>query len=159
MIGKPFSLNLKNGGNADMSVDGSGTPVAFTLDADPSADIDIHKLHLTAELGAALAAGNNFLISTISTLTNGLLIEGQMGGLAFTVANLKRTRDFFALGPWVVQAIGSNNALVHAPIYLPPGARICKQGTYPTNDFLKITVRDNLSALTQLEAFAQGTKL
>lgn len=159
MISKPFSKNLVSGGSSSqMAVDGSSTPVEFKIEADADADKDIHKISLMVELGDVLALSNKFLIAAIGTLANGLTFDGQVGGLSFAWPTCKRTRDILALGAFQVETVGSN-ALLRVELYLPPDARLCKQGTVEGTDFLRATVSDNLTALTRMECFVQGTKL
>jgi hypothetical protein len=161
-IAKLLNGTLKNGSNSNMGVDGSGTPVEFSLAPPTDADADIQTMCLLAEFAGSVAIGNKFIANTVGTLTNGLLVQAKLSDIEFTFANLLRTREVIELspsdnGPNVI-ATGTYT-LLQVFFYLPPFARMCKQGTFSTDDYVKATVRDDLTGIYFLEMFLQGVKV
>jgi len=161
-IAKLLNGTLKNGGSSNMGVDGSGTPVEFSMAPPSDGDADVQTLCLIAEFAGSIAIGNKFIASTVNTLTNGLLVQAKFCNVEFTFGNLKRTREVIELspsdnGPNLI-ATGSYT-LLQVFFYLPPYARMCKQGTFSPDDYLKATVRDDLTDIYFLEMFVQGVKV
>ena len=162
-IAKLLNGPLKDSGSSpDMGIDGSSTPVEFAMAPPSDADADVHTMCLIAEFSGSIAIGNKFIVGTINTLTNGLLVEAKLSDIEFTFGNLKRTRDVIELspadnGPNLI-ATGSYTFL-QVFFYLPPFARMCKQGTFDEDDYVKATVRDDLTDIYFLEMFLQGVKV
>jgi hypothetical protein len=163
-IGRPWNLPLKRDGGtgqAKLSIDGSGTPVEFILPAATDVDYDIHSMCFVAEFTGSIAIGNKFIMDTVATLTNGLFVEGKLSDTSFNFGNFKRTRDLVE----VTQPQGGFNviqgttSLWQVFFWLPPYARLGKQGSLPPDDYIKATVRDDLSAFDFMEIFLQGVKV
>lgn len=152
-----FTAPLKNGGSANLAVDGSVTPVVFTLGAPANWDLQVNQLSFLFETTTAIGFGNKFM-STVAALTNGLLLECKAADLAFTWQVMKRTRDVVEISSIFDIITGTTN-FFRANVLLPSSLRLYKPGTYGTDDYLRVTVRDNISALTFAEAYVQGVKL
>jgi hypothetical protein len=156
---KIFNTALKNGASSNMGVDGSVTPVVFKYEPG-SADVLVREMSLLAEV-PTVAVGNQFIRSTLATLTNGLLIEFRSQDEPTNYVNAKRTRDLIELsdGPGI-DIISGTTSLFRVTFWLPDeGLLLKKTGTYATPETIKATVRDNLSTITILEIFFQGVKL
>jgi hypothetical protein len=123
-------------------------------------DVRVEDICVILETSNALAFGNKFVDTTISTLANGLLFEIKANDEAYTWATLKRTRDLVELtrAEGVDLITGTPN-FARFCLWLPPDLVLAKEGTYPNADYLKVTVRDDLRALTFMEMFFQGVKL
>ena len=154
---KVIATAVKNGTSANLAVDGSVTPVVFEYQPPASHEIEITQLSLLFE-GTAMAFGNKFVLNTLSTLTNGLLLECKAADLAFTWQNAKRTRDVIEIAKDFSIVTGTVN-FMRANIHLPRSLRLARAGTYAQPDYLRLTVRDNLTTFDFAEAFFQGTKI
>lgn len=148
-------------GNSNLAIDGSGTPVEFILPTDSDNDWEIHSMCFIAEFSGSIAIGSKFIMDVVDTLSNGLLIEAKLNDESFNFANLKRTRDLVEVsqpqgGFNVVQGTTS---LWQVFFFLPPFARRCKSGEFHTDDYVKATVRDDLSDFNFMEIFLQGVKV
>lgn len=147
-----------SGGSANMAVDGSSAQVVFEYNPPGNYDIDIHQLSLLFEATSAFGFGNAFVRSALTTLANGLLLECKAADLAFTWQNMKRTRDIIEISGDFNIVTGTTN-FMRANIKLPKNLRLARAGTYTQADYLRLTVRDNLTSFTFAEAFFQGTKV
>jgi len=144
-------------GQSKLSIDGSVTPVEFVLLSDPDVDLIVQSMCLIAEFTGSIAIGDKFLMDALSTLSNGLFIEAQMNGESFNFGNLKRTRDVVEMS----QPQGGFNTIVGTTslwqvfFYLPQFSQVSKDST----DYVKVTVRDDLSDIDFMEIFLQGVKV
>lgn len=153
-----IAASVKNAGSANLAVNGSVTPVVFEYQPPAGYDIDIHGLSLLFEDVTAFAFGNNFVRSGLATLANGLLLECKAADLSFTWQNMKRTRDVVEISSDFDMVTGTINFL-RANIQLPRNLRLSRDGTYAQPDYLRLTVRDNLTSFDFAEAFFQGTRV
>lgn len=143
--------------NPDMNYNGSGTPRVYSYSAG-SDDIELISMVLSVE-EPTISFGTTFW--GISGLTNGLLFELKSQGVSYTICNPRYTRDC------VEEADSGGFDLVAAsPDYarirrsFAPGVVLKKQGTYPGNeDYIRATVRDNISGLDYLRVKIRGVKV
>jgi len=150
---------LKNGGSSNMAVNGSSTPQVFQYNP-TNKDVELNLLTLIAETTNALALGNKFIDTSIATLTNGLLIELKQQDVAVTYQLCKRTRDLIEVAaPAGVDLITGTSNLFRIVFFLPDKIVLAKDGTYANPDYIRATVRDNLTAISYLEMFLHGEKL
>lgn len=158
---KVWNAPLKNGSSSNMAVNGSGTSQVFSISVNANFDFEIQSMCLIAEFAGSPAIGNKFIMDTIATLANGLLVEAQINGEAFSFGNLKRTRDLVEVSQpqGGFNLITGTTSLFQVFFYIPPHARMCKIGTHSPDDYVKATVRDNLNGISFLEIFLQGVKL
>lgn len=84
-------------GSVDLTVDGSVTPVEFTIDANASGDNNkiINAIKLYGDDGNIKVGESNFM-GLNAALTNGILIEITKNSVTTTFRNLKSTNDFLA---------------------------------------------------------------
>lgn len=151
-------LRLAGGGNANMAVNGSVTPVVFEYLPGNNYDVEITALSLLFEDGTAWAFGNNFVRNGLSTLANGLLLEVKAADQAVTWQNMRRTRDIVEICTDFDIVTGTVN-FFRARIHLPKSLRLSRAGTYAQDDYIRVTVRDNLTTFDFAEAHFQGVKL
>lgn len=157
---KLLTVPLKDGGSSNLAVNGSGTPRVFTYSPPADWNIEIHTITLIAETSGAISFGNKFIDTGLATLTNGLLIEIKAEDVSSVWQTAKRTRDLVELS-----ANGGFNVLSGTPnllrveFHICPRLRMSKDGTYVNPDYMRATVRDNLTTLSYMEIFIQGAKL
>jgi len=153
------ALKLDGTGASNMAVDGSTTAQVFKYEPGNS-DILVREMSCIAEIDT-IAFGNKFIRSALNTLATGFLIEFKSQDDSTTYVNAKRTRDLVELsdGPGF-DIVSGTTSLFRVTFWLPDeGLMLKKSGTYGTADFLKATVRDNLTTISYLEVFFQGVKL
>lgn len=148
-----------SGGSANLGVNGSlVAPVVFEYNPPANYDIEVTALSLLFEDVTAFAFGNNFVRSGLATLTNGLLLELKAGDQTVTWQNMKRTRDIVEICTDFEIVAGTVN-FFRARVHLPKSMRLFRSGTFAQPDFLRLTVRDNLTTFDFAEAHFQGVKL
>lgn len=155
---KIVTATLKNGGSANLAVNGATTPVEFSYSPPVDYDVVIEQFSFLFETNNAIAFGNKFIDSTIATLTNGLLLEAKASDLAFNWQNMKRTRDVIEISKIFDIITGTPN-FMRVIIHTPAELRLVKEGAFSASDYLKLTVRDNLTAFSFAEAHIQGVRL
>jgi len=147
------------GGGQTLAVDGSVTPVVFEYNPAAGFDVEVTALSLLFEDTTAFLFGNKFILTGLNTLANGLLLEVKAGGeAAVTWQNMKRTRDLVEISSDFNIVTGTTNHF-RAKIHLPRPIRLARAGTFGTADFIRLTVRDNLTTFDAAEAHIQGVKL
>lgn len=160
-LGKLWNSALKDGSSSNMAVNGSATNKVYSVNPSANYDIGLKTVCLIAEFSGAVGIGNKFLSDAMATLANGLLIEAKFSDSAYTWATLKRTRDLIevSIPEGGLNIIASTTSMIQIFLYLPPFTRMCRQGAFTADDYLKATVRDDLRALSYVEMFVQGVKL
>lgn len=160
-VAKLWNSALKNGSSSNMAVNGSVTPVVFSIEPNANTDMEIHSMCLIAEFTGAVAIGNKFIMDTVATLTNGVLLESKLSDNICNFGNLKRTRDLIEISQpqGGLNIISGTTSMIQIFLYLPPFARLCKTGSFSSDDYLKATVRDDLRNIAYLEMFLQGVKI
>jgi len=137
-------------GSDDLRVDGT-SPKVFSFLSDPSSSIDLYIRDIRFILVSKHIDPSGASFGPIPSLTNGLLFELQTDGVSKTIANFKITEDFLRTvsnpesDP--INRSGAYDTLT--AIYDYGGGLSLKGGT---SDFVKVTVRDDLS-LPQLLYF------
>lgn len=147
-----------SGGSSDMTVDGSSTAVEFTIDANGTKQKIIQFMTF-----AGVDSGIKYtqFMAINSKLTNGILVEFKSQDVSGSFELIKSTDDFedsWAVIPsdfrLAVQSgadhINGTKNLTNSTIILDP------TGTYSTDDFIKITIQDDLSTITELNLRAKG---
>jgi hypothetical protein len=158
---KIIANTLKNAGgagNANLAADGSVTPIIFTYSPAADYEVEISQLSLLFEATTAFGFGNVFVRTALATLANGLLLECKAADLSFTWQNMRRTRDLIEISKDFNIVTGTTN-FMRVNIHLPRSLRLARAGTYAQPDYLRLTVRDNLSSFAFAEAFFQGSKV
>jgi hypothetical protein len=150
---------IKNGGSANLAVNGSVTPVAFEY-APPSAyDIEVTALSLLFESTTAFGFGNVFVRTALATLANGLVLSCKAGDQTVSPwQTMRRTRDIIEIAQDFSIVTGTTN-FFRARVHLPKSLRLFRSGTFAQPDYLRVTVNDNLTSFTFAEAHFQGVKI
>lgn len=152
-------INLLCDNSAEMAVNGSGTAKIFNAGSNVDFHIELISFCLLAEFNSNFAIGSKFIASTIGSLSTGLLVEGKLDNTPYTFGNLTDTKSVMkivdpAYSPNILA--GSSGSLVQLFFTLPSPARIAKTGTYETADYVKATVRDDLTKFSHLEMYVQS---
>lgn len=151
--------SIKNGGSSNLAVDGSVTNAVFEYTPPNNYDIQVTALSLLFESTTAFGFGNVFVRTAISTLANGLVLSCKAGDQTVDPwQNMRRTRDIIEICQDFNIVTGTTN-FFRARIHLPQSLRLFRSGTFTNPDYLRLTVRDNLSSFTFAEAHFQGVKL
>lgn len=157
-IGNLFFEYAADSSNIDMNVNGSGTTVEYEIQAHPTLDKVISSLVFEAFDGGIKI--DNFLGQN-SELTNGILIEVKSGDEVFQFRPIKNTQEFdslFSFGSGrsyeLIFASGNDSMVARfgsaTPFVLKP------VGTYATDDYVKVFIRDNISNINKLRFLAVG---
>ena len=136
-----------NGGSSDLRVNGSVTPQEFVINA--SADKERFFTSLRFE---ALGNGIQFtnFLSKNSALTNGILVTIRSNDSEVTFPAILATEDFasfFSRGASDFDFYDvSGTDYFRATLSFVAPFQVYKQGTFATDDFIKVTIRDDLSS-------------
>jgi hypothetical protein len=160
ILGNLLFEYVKNGGSDTMKVNGSlATPVVFEYKNLTSDDLLVNSLQIEGECGSPSAAG--FLGG--SALTNGLLIEIKSEDSIFQFLPIKKNYEFDSL---FAKGVGANFLIYQGTGADYVGAKfgpdspfyIRKTGTFASDDYVRVYVRDNLSgsAVTSLKLLVFG---
>jgi hypothetical protein len=148
------------GVTTDMGVNGSVTPKEFLVDASATTDVFIEELRIFGQGNGIQYKG---WLTSNNALTNGLLIEIKSDNIItpfpilYTTASIKNKFSFGqgATGFALDIASGRDDFLGVFTFANPFIIRVA--GTFTTDDFIRVTVRDNLtSTQAQLEFWAKG---
>jgi hypothetical protein len=160
VLGNLAFVTAKHGTNESLSVNGSVTPVEFTIPA--FIDFDYVISSLTIECFAGNVRFDRFL-DLNAELANGILIEVRSEGEVFQFLPIKRTGELdslFSVGEAsnfnIVAA--SSGTFISAKFGPASPFILKKQGTYLTDDYIKFIVRDNLSSIQRIRAISFGAK-
>lgn len=157
-----IEVDALNGGSNDLTVNGSGTPVEFSIDADPDFDIFITEIRLHG-----VDSGIRFerFLGRNSALSNGITFEIASDNLPVQIDPIKTTDDiksrFSSLGGFDLHVQSGGDHVLGAQTYgfISPLV-IRKSGTFSPlpDDVFKIIVNDNLSQISTLFLTAIGFK-
>lgn len=149
-----FGKFLTPGGSSDMTVNGSGTNVVFSVSAHPTKKTVVREIKFTAFDGGIKVdkfLGNN------SSLTNGVLVRITVNGLAQDFLPIQTTQDFdghFAYGSGarfeIISASGNDSMVAQ---FSPIEPIVFSAGS---TDKIEIIIRDSLTQISFLEAVAFG---
>lgn len=159
-LGDLFWLYAEKAGSNEMAVNGSVIPETFSIMADPTADLVVSTLIFQAF--SSIIKIDKFL-GLNSELTNGVLIEVKSEDSIFQFLPIKNTIEF--------DSLFSNGSARSYDLIFPSGndsmvARfglsnpfvLKKTGTFATDDYVKVIIRDNISSVTRLRFIAEGTR-
>ena len=164
-----FTDNGRPTGSNNMRVDGSVTPVEFSICAD--ADVDLYVSAAAVVIADAGATLNKF--GNLGTLTNGVLFEWvtQEFGTVVIHEGLKTNFDFVRLAGGkpafgdAASAFRANNVSGTSEAYLPMidfdeifGLRWGMRLRRGTTDCLRFTIRDNVAGVDQFDVIGYGIK-
>ena len=142
-----FLDHAVNAGSTDLRVNGSVTPVVFSVPISATKTIFVQELRLYGN-GNGIKFGQ--FLSQNASLTNGLLVEVKSDNMSQMLATLKSTDDIkhlfaFGGGTFDIDVQAGRDDFMATWAFGQPFP-LKKTGTYSPDDYLRITVRDNLAA-------------
>ena len=160
-IGDIFINTAKNSGSADMRVNGSSTPVVFSINPVADKDIFIEEIRFYGG-GNGIQYGN--FLSKNGPLTNGISLDIKSDDIAadypFMIQTTEDFKNKFAFGTganWVLDLVSGTDQFRATWIFINPFP-LRAIGTFGVDDFINITINDNLvtGGITELEFVAIG---
>ena len=159
-ISNSFQKLALNGGSENMAIDGT-TPVEFLINADIAQDIHVNELRFFGG-DTGVKFGKDKFLGINSALANGIKIDIQSeGNMINFLPLMKITQDLKsrftskAATNWLLDVSPSvDDFLAVRPF--PNPFILKKQGTFVTDDFIKITIQDILLDLSSLFFEARG---
>ena len=160
-LGDLFFEYAEKAGSNDLNVNGAGTTQEFTIDAHPTQDRIVGSLVFEAfDSGIKI---DKFL-SLNSSLNNGVLVEIKSEDVVFTFEPIRNTQEFdslFSFGSGrsyeLISASGNDSLVARFGDEIP--FIIKSVGTYPTDDYIKVLIQDNLNSINRLRFLAAGKLL
>jgi len=157
-LSESFQEYAKNGSSIELAVDGDPTPVEFTIFADATNDLQID--FLTFQAFDAGTKVDKFL-GMNQELTTGVIVEIRSEDKVSQFLPIKNTTEFnsiFSLGSggsFDLVAASGNDSMVST--FSPNSPFILKaQGTYATDDYVKVIISDDVSSISRLRFIAGG---
>ncbi len=150
-IGDMYYEFAKNGSNENQVVDGSSTPVVFSLDADPVDSIFICQIKCFVETSSGQMQFGKYLTAN-AALTNGVSISIKSDNNLFTFPDIKTTQDwknFFVfrnMSNFRLDLETNNDQMVAS--FEPKVLLVLKkQGTFGAgnDDYVNVKIQDNLT--------------
>lgn len=153
-----FAKDSDGIGSEDLRVNGSITPVEFMINAS-----DTKERFFTGLRFEALGNGIQFtnFISKNGALSNGVILTIRSNDSEISFPAILTTEDFgsfFSRGPSDFDVFDvSGTDYFRSTLTFSAPFQLFKNGTFPTDDFIKITIQDNLSTgLTQFRFIGFG---
>jgi hypothetical protein len=128
------------GGSDDQVVNGSGTPVVFQLDADPTDDIELTELRIVFSADSFDWDGTSF--GRGSALANGILIELDIGGVVTEIDNIVINEDWLILPARSGALVDQVSASAVLAISSELTGVVLEGGS---SDLIRSTIRDNIT--------------
>lgn len=148
----------ENGGSDNLLVDGSITPIDFTIPANAGSEKFITSLRFAIG-GNGIQFGQFFSKNT--GLATGVLVTIRSNNAEFNFPLLRFTEDFknnFGLGSGffnLYDVSGTDHA--DATLSFPAPIQLYRQGTFGSDDFIRVRIQDDLSSgLTKFNLRAFG---
>lgn len=143
---------LYSSGSADMNIDGSITPMVFSVDALQNNYIHLHEIR-TVFVDRFIGFGED-KFGESAVLPNGVKYSIFYDSVETTLANLQRNEDFVLLGPGLGAVIDENGLydMISAiqrfdrPITLRKGS----------SDAFRVTIRDDLTGANYFRVLVYG---
>ena len=162
-IGSRYLEFFENGGSPDMLVDGSSTPVEFTIPLVADQDIFITQVRFYGG-GNGIKFGQFLSKSGAGGLTNGITIEIKSDDEVIMLPEVKTTEDF--KNKFAFQLTNAFKLDVQSgadqfiSIFNPQVPFVLRApGTFTSDDYIKIAINDDITAgVASLEALAAGFK-
>jgi hypothetical protein len=148
-IGDLYIDHVKTPAGSDlMTVNGSVTPVVFSMIPSTTKDTFISEMRF---YGNANGIKFGQFLGQNNQLTNGILVEIKSDDQMITLPIVKMTDDFkhyfsFGSGQGFQLNIQSGRDDFMASFKLDAPFAIRKQGTFTTDDYIKVYIRDNLTS-------------
>lgn len=140
-----------------LNVNGSITPVEFQINADPTQVKFISSVTISGRDNGIQFS--NFL-GLNGALANGVTVELKSNDSTVVRAPIKTTDDFLDLHAEdpdnFVVFFASGDDKFTAKLEFSPPLELRPQGEFTIDDYLKITINDNLTSINQLRAVISG---
>ncbi len=158
VTGRIIEFAKNGGGSEDLKVDGSGTPEEFRIEASPDKERFFTSLRFEA-LGNGIQFTN--FLSKNGALANGVMVKIRSNDSEIIFPLVTTTEDFasiFSRGPSDFDLFDvAGTDYFRSTLTFAAPFQLFKQGTFSTDDFISITVRDDLSVgLTQFRFIGFG---
>ena len=155
-----FEQDLLNGASNDMAINGAGTPQIFRLDALPDFDLFIEEIRFHGT-GNGIKFGN--FLNLNSPLSNGLDVVLRSDNTLNDFRNIFNTDDFKArwasLQGFELDVQAGRDHFVSTRVFPETALPVLRAaGTFATDDFITVTVQDNLNSVTELFCTIIGFK-
>lgn len=161
-VGDLYLINGQAGASKSLLVNGSLTPVVFLISPEADKDLFVQELRFFGS-GNGIKFGN--FLSQNSALNNGILIEIKSDDIITQLPVIYTTDDFkhkfaFGQGSGFQLNVQAGRDDFMSSFNFETTFPLRKSGTFAGgDDYIKVTVRDNLSAgLLLLEFIARGFK-
>jgi hypothetical protein len=145
-----YQENAKNLGSSDLRVDGSVTPVDFTIDCDPDDDIFIEEIRFHTNCNGLKRS--TFLCLN-QPLTNGIYLEVRSDERVTAWPVFKSTSDFadlFARGTgqnWIYEDVsGTDGMRATLTLNNPFPIRVCGAFGANPDDYILVRVQDDIDS-------------
>ena len=152
-----FIEEFENAGSTDFNVNGSNTPVEFTIPLS-NEDRAINSISLYGR-DAGIKFGQFLAIN--QPLQNGVLIEIKSEDVVYQSSPLIITDDFrnkFSVSPSDFAIDVFSNEDVFSVAFVSPAPFIIRnQNTFTTPDYVKVIIRDNLNTVNYFSGSVFGT--
>ncbi len=137
---------LESGGSLDMTVDGSVTPVIFEKIFTTGEIVFIEKLAIEIRDSGGSALGD---FGSGPALTNGILIEVQIGGIIEMSINIKTNGELISAADVIfeITQFQGSALLVYNFVFREP----LSLNHNNNDDFLRVTIQDDLSGIQDLQ--------
>ena len=154
-----FNLSFLNTGSPDLNVNGSGTPIQFDI---PLSNDD-RVINSISIFGRDNGVSFGKFLALNAALANGILFEIKSNDNIFTSQPIQTTDDLrnrFCISPrdFVVDFASSEDAFT-ASFVSPAPIVIRSQNEFTTPDYVRVIIRDNLSAVNYLQANVFGSAI
>lgn len=147
VTGRIVEFATNGGGSEDLRVNGSVTPVEFRIEASPSKERFFTSLRFEA-LGNGVQFTN--FLSQNSPLNTGIMVKIRSRDSEVTFPDILTTEDFaslFSRGPSDFDLFDvAGTDYFRATLTFTAAFQLFKQGTFSTDDFISVTVQDNLTS-------------
>ena len=147
VTGRIVEFATNGGAGTDLRVDGSVTPVEYYINASPDKERFFTSLRFEA-LGNGIQFTN--FLSQNGALSNGVLVTIRSNDSEITFPAISATEDFasyFSRGESDFDLFDvSGTDYFRATLSFTAPFQLYKQGTFATDDFIKIAIQDDLSS-------------
>ena len=159
-VGNLFIQNAENVTyGSDMAQDGDPTPIIYSINAIEDFDILVRELRFSGS-GNGIQFGQFLNINIV--LSNGIKIDIKSDDSVITLPLISTTDHFmnrFALGQLGFQLfITAGIDTFLATFKLETPFPLTKIGTFATDDYIKVTIQDDIDSISSLEFLAFGFK-
>lgn len=143
-----LDTNLLNGANPNMAVNGAVTPVTFAWTS-PQDGWMLDSFAVAFEDDGAMVTAK---FGNLAALAKGILIELVIGGVTYTITNVRRNADLLTYFSDAVETQQFSGGSVGGTRFIILGhENFPKPIMLNTGDQVRAVVRDNLSTVTWLQ--------